>query len=234
MKSKIFIYGLQDPRSYEIRYVGQTAKGNKRFKGHVGARNNNREKHTNKALWLRELDAVGLAPIFVVLEYVDKIENLTRAERFWIDIAKTALGTRLFNKQNGGNAITGYKQSEQTKKKMSEIKLKAWRDPEFRAKTIAAQNRGKNTPEFKEKRSRISIEMYANNEELKAKLRAATLLQLSDPVKREHLFASKQAAQNTPEYIAKLSARQKIVLNRPEAKAKKRATMEALGLWLPR
>jgi len=64
--SKIYIYALIDPRTMEVRYIGQTNNPKERMRAHtsphVYMKTNNR-----KAIWTEELKAEGLKPIMDVL-----------------------------------------------------------------------------------------------------------------------------------------------------------------------
>jgi len=83
--TKRYIYGLIDPDSRCIRYVGCTAKPRKRFLQHCSP-----ISHAPKDEWVRSLKDRGLKPGFVILEVLEH-ENMwrcdsmaNRAERFWI------------------------------------------------------------------------------------------------------------------------------------------------------
>ena len=92
----VFIYALRDPRDGSVRYVGKTDNLERRVRHHIGTR---REKNARGA-WLRELHAVGLAPVAVVLQEVPQ-ERWQHAERRWIRrLAKRV--SRLLNAHPGG------------------------------------------------------------------------------------------------------------------------------------
>jgi hypothetical protein len=62
----IFIYVLIDPRTLEVRYVGQTNNPKERLRAHISPhvymRHNNK-----KAIWTEELKASGHKPVMQVL-----------------------------------------------------------------------------------------------------------------------------------------------------------------------
>lgn len=76
------IYALADPRTCEIRYIGQTQKHpSVRLQGHLKKEDGNKRKWA----WLNELNALGIEPNVVVLEYADTLRNALAGERFWIE-----------------------------------------------------------------------------------------------------------------------------------------------------
>ena len=91
------IYGLKDPRTSEICYVGVTCDLLARMRNH---RQSLKKEYTPKALWLKSLAAVGLEPVCSVLEA--NIEDWATAERIWI-ARLTADGCPLTNATRGGS-----------------------------------------------------------------------------------------------------------------------------------
>ncbi len=117
-----FIYGLVDPETQELRYVGQTMIGMRRF------RNGYRAYAAYCRNWLKNLKSRGLTPEVVILE---ETADLNQAERNWIAFGR-ALGCRLTNMTDGGegtrlcgadNGFYGKKHDDETRKRMSEAKL---------------------------------------------------------------------------------------------------------------
>lgn len=128
-KNSAVIYGLIDPRTGNVRYVGYTAKSlKKRFKEHL--RDIRRCKRTS---WIKSLQKQGLVPEVVVLEKVGE-KNWQEIERKWIaDFGRK----NLVNGTDGGDGIVnpseelrqkraevqkGRHHSRETKQKMSEVK----------------------------------------------------------------------------------------------------------------
>jgi len=98
----VTIYGLLDPRTDELRYIGKThCEPIKRFYLHVsGAR---RGDTSPKAAWIRRLLGAGLRPKLVVLaEYPFGVWRL--AERTWIETAQRQ-GYDLLNVARGGGGV---------------------------------------------------------------------------------------------------------------------------------
>jgi group I intron endonuclease len=96
---KRYIYGLVDPRTDEIRYIGQTLDLDRRFKEHVGGRV---VKNTPKHNWIKQLMGLDLLPEIVVLEECDK-DMLDEREAFWIRNIPN-----LKNLRPGGSSYEGH------------------------------------------------------------------------------------------------------------------------------
>lgn len=64
---KTIIYGLIDPNTHEIRYVGQARNPHSRFSAHLSRA---KCKNTPRDEWIRSL--APLLPILVILEHVDR------------------------------------------------------------------------------------------------------------------------------------------------------------------
>ena len=77
------IYGLVDPRSGEVRYVGRTKQGlGLRLQQHI---DNGREKFKHpRAEWVRALFAEGMRPLITHLETAEDAEQVT-AEAKWME-----------------------------------------------------------------------------------------------------------------------------------------------------
>jgi hypothetical protein len=82
-ESKYIVYGLVDPRTDEIRYVGKSSSGleRPRWHGYPSALTKGR---THKQNWIRELVSEGLVYRIKVLEVVAAKEELADAEIKWI------------------------------------------------------------------------------------------------------------------------------------------------------
>ena len=94
------IYGLAEPATGEIRYVGKSILAmTKRVSGHVQTARAGGSK-TPSVEWMRRLLASGLRPRVIVLEVVDG--RWQEAERRWISSLR-ACGARLLNVHPGGN-----------------------------------------------------------------------------------------------------------------------------------
>ena len=110
-----FIYGLCDPRTQALRYVGITNRLVDRYREHIREA---QRGSTHADRWIKKLLDDGLMPDKFVIEEVDK-DGRAEAECFWIAYFKS-IGCQLTNITRGGEGVLGLNHSEETKKKMSE------------------------------------------------------------------------------------------------------------------
>ena len=131
---KNLIYGLVDPRTKLVRYVGMSSIGMKRPRRHRSA---SRLKERNrKASWIKSLLAAGLDYEIVVLEEVSTRGALGGAERFWVAYGRVC-GWPLTNLTDGGERDFGV--SPEARKKISASKLGHTVSLETRQKISAAR-----------------------------------------------------------------------------------------------
>lgn len=140
------IYGLLDPDTLEIRYVGKTSHPKTRLRDHCLP--SQLRIKTKKNSWIK---SIGCKPGFIILEHTTK-EQACEREMHWIKELK-ALGARLTNGTEGGDGHKdGAPLSEITKQRISQA-LKGKRTPEWTANNLAAVN----TPENKERRAKHKL-----------------------------------------------------------------------------
>ncbi len=113
--SKNIIYGLVDPRTRMIRYIGQTTKAQQRAADHRYA-----AKHgsTHRDRWVKQLLDAGLQFEMVELDSCESTDDLDSAEIWWIAYGK-ALGWPLTNITSGGGT-SFYVMPEESRRKISE------------------------------------------------------------------------------------------------------------------
>src|SRR5205814_2045248 len=80
--SKYLIYGLQDPISNEIRYVGKSCKWLLRPREHFYLSQLKNKSYKNS--WIKHLIAKGLKPKIKVIEEVKNEQILNKREIYWI------------------------------------------------------------------------------------------------------------------------------------------------------
>lgn len=81
---KVYIYGLCDPRTEQLRYVGKTNNYHVRAASHIyEATSKGLPYNQGKNAWINDLLSVGLSPDMFILEESDA-ENGRSVERFWI------------------------------------------------------------------------------------------------------------------------------------------------------
>jgi hypothetical protein len=109
-----FIYGLIDPRTRLVRYVGLTTTGMKRPNAHRDTRELGKTNY--KSAWIRQLLALNLNYEIVVLE--ESPADLKAAERFWIAYGR-ACAWPLTNLTIGGDGAIGFRHSAAAKAAIS-------------------------------------------------------------------------------------------------------------------
>lgn len=131
-----FIYGLIDPRTNELRYVGKSVRPIERLATHIREARSGSILHSRR--WIDGLTAVNLRPELLILEEVDGDAN--ECERFWIASMKLA-GCSLTNRTIGGDGqAPGYVPSVEAKAKISAKLSGRKRTPEQLVNLRAAFN----------------------------------------------------------------------------------------------
>jgi len=136
------VYGLVDPHTLLVRYVGLSTNGLKRPNGHRAPSSLRCKSHKNA--WIKTLFDAGLDYTIVVLEVVATKDALPAAERFWIALGR-AFGWPLTNLTDGGDG--GLNPAPETRAKVSAALRGRVLTPEHRAKIGAAQRGVSKDPE---------------------------------------------------------------------------------------
>jgi len=98
------IYVLKDPRTNEVRYIGQTKYTlRNRFLGHIRDSVNFRF-NAPKCFWIRKLLKLNLLPIQELLEEVE-YNKLDEREIYWIKYYRDLLSKKILNLTDGGNNV---------------------------------------------------------------------------------------------------------------------------------
>lgn len=214
-QSGFHVYGLTDPRSGHIRYIGKVnGYPNSRMRSHIyEARYGKR--HNHRLAWIRKLLKDGFQPRFILLETCVDDKELIIAERRWIATFR-ALGAQLVNGTDGGEGMANPSAETRAKLTASRKGKKAnlrpgvramrsvamknrWEDPEFREKVAAgnARRRGVPTgrsisPELRQKMT----EGFRRNPSMKGK---------RNPNAIRAMNAATRGVPKTPEHRAKLA-----------------------------
>lgn len=98
-RKDFIIYGLVDPRTKEVRYIGQSINGIRRLQEHASAAK--RGEKGRKANWIRSLQRLGLSFKTVIIERTER-DKLNEREKFWISIYKSFCD--LTNISDGGDS----------------------------------------------------------------------------------------------------------------------------------
>ncbi len=233
---RFLIYGLRDPRTQEIRYVGKSARGVTRPLEHFPPP---RADNTYKAHWLRKLISIGLTAKIVILEMCAQKDALSLREQFWIAIGRAALGVRFTNLTAGGDGCVA--PTPETRARMSAAISATKNRPEVKARISKSSKEISSRPEVRAKKS-VGMRKawlrpgYAgpHNAALKAALNrpdvqnrhseAAKAAHARPAVKERHRAALRVAA--TPEIIAKRAVGIKEALHKPEVNARLRAALK--------
>lgn len=134
------VYGLYDPRTGELRYIGQTTSTLKRrLSSHLSRNELSKRRHVTS--WLKQLKWDELAPRIEQLAKAYSKEELDSLEIAMIAEARLR-GDRLTNHTEGGRGMKGFTISEETRAKVSASNMGHVVSPGTRAK-ISAANKGK-------------------------------------------------------------------------------------------
>jgi len=158
------IYGLTDPMTGAVRYVGVTCQPlAARFQKHCSPSEARRESHTHKGRWIASLKAAGLLPGCVTLETCGP--NWPDREKFWI-----AATPDLTNSTDGGDGTVGRRQSEEAKARVGNANRGRKHSEEELARMRAAHRKpGRLYPKRPHK---VGLSGVPHTEETKALLRA--------------------------------------------------------------
>jgi hypothetical protein len=173
------IYGLCDPDTGEIRYVGKTVGIAKdRLKGHLKASRTGKA-HLHK--WVRSLK--GRSPTVTILDR-GPARWLDDLERWWIAYCRR-MGYRLTNHTDGGD---GGPMDEATRRRIASTVSEYFQDPANRLQKSKAGRRRFERPGERER-------LYAREpERLKAERSATNLKRFRDPAAREAMRTKMLAA----------------------------------------
>lgn len=133
----VLIYGLIDPRTNCLRYVGQSKRLRKRFWRHCHPLPDDR---SHRGCWLRGLQKAGLEPQLIVLEETASPDEAAVFEAFWIASLRAA-GVDLVNTTDGECAPSrrGYSLTAEHRAKIAAAHVGIRPDETTRAKMSAAR-----------------------------------------------------------------------------------------------
>lgn len=141
----MLVYGLIDPRTNELRYIGRSKSGLQRPKQHTTIaklyRLDRKSRHfTYCQAWLQVLVLEGFQPEILVIEVCNNAQELDDAEIFYIAYYRS-IGCRLTNIQKGGyhgGRGMGYKHTPETIEKLKlSAKARYDRDPSSLQKAVS-------------------------------------------------------------------------------------------------
>lgn len=114
-----YIYGLVDPNTKDIRYIGKADRPEERLQEHLTPYFLSKKWHKN--FWLLSLLKKNQKPKLIIIEKVSQ-ETWKEREIFWIRFY-TKLGAQLTNSTNGGEGISGWHHSDSAKEKIRKAHL---------------------------------------------------------------------------------------------------------------
>jgi hypothetical protein len=147
MVDKFIIYGLVDPRTGQLRYVGKSVKGLRRPRSHMAPWVLKKEGHTHKGHWVKSIVDAGLRPKIVIIEALDSPTALYEHEHFWVTYFR-AMGCPLTNATDGGAGTLGHRHSLESRAKQSAVK-KGKPQPDAVLAMIASNRGRKHGPRSK-------------------------------------------------------------------------------------
>lgn len=212
------IYGLVDPRDGLIRYVGKTTDSlRRRCNAHVNDVVRGRT-YIPRHRWIAALLVAGLRPLIIELDCVAE-PSWVEAEQFWIGYLRF-VGCDLLNATAGGDGISGFLHSDETRQKQSAAAKRRYSDPAEHVKTGLAVKRGQDTDEYRDgQRSRVanySVEhlakfrdganRWARSSEGRAAKSAMLVGRLFSDEHRSKISAAKRGQKRSPESIEKQRA----------------------------
>lgn len=137
-----YIYGLHDPRTMDLRYIGKSDRPVERLMNQMNERAN-----THRCHWLGELRAAGLRPVQFIIDATPFGTDWQPIECAYIAAAR-AMGCRLTNGTDGGDGVPGL--GPESLARMRTAWLGRKHRPESRTKMSAANMGRKHTDEYRE------------------------------------------------------------------------------------
>lgn len=153
LSSKNLIYVLHHDSSKFV-YVGQTSRGELRFKEHFSEHYLASTKGQARSKWIKAMRARGHEPLISVLEECASPDDLNEAEQFHIANMR-ALGFKLLNHTEGGEGTRGFRFTEEQKQACSERMKKRAEDPEYIAQRSEDMKRRNADPEFRARLEKV-------------------------------------------------------------------------------
>lgn len=194
--SKFIIYGLADPRTGEIRYVGKSTSGLRCPRDH--RQPSSLKKHNYKSRWILGLHAAGLDYEVSVLEECAAAKELEAAEQRWIAYGRV-FGWPLTNLTDGGDGAVGCKHTAESVERGIVKRRGRHISAETRAKMSAAKKGKTLSPEHRQKIADSNI-----GKKMSAQTMAKRLATRFGKPMSEAGRAAVKAARNQPSTIEKV------------------------------
>lgn len=169
-----YIYGLHDPRTMDLRYIGKSDRPAERLTNQM-----NEHADTYRCHWLGELRTLGLRPVQLIIDATPRGTDWQPAERAYIAAAR-AIGCRLTNGTDGGDGVPGLRPESLARMRATWLGRK--HTPESRAKMSAANMGRKHTDEYREMMRQI-MSVREFTETHRQRLRESTQKLTADQVR---------------------------------------------------
>lgn len=156
-----YIYGLIDPFTHKVRYIGQSIRPYQRLTNHC-----NDKSKTHRTNWIQSLIRIGSRPRLIILQELPSGSDWKSAEIKWISISRK-YNWPLTNCTDGGDGVTNL--CGPGKERM----LKTWKGRKHKPETIEKlrqANIGKKMPEHSD---RMAVKMAHREITWKDKLQKA-------------------------------------------------------------
>lgn len=215
----VVIYGLVDPLTQQLRYVGKTrGTTRKRLLQHIGDVRRGRV-YIPRHKWISEMLSRGEQPEIFEIETVED-SAWREAEQFWIASLRLA-GCNLLNATDGGDGLCSFRHTQETRQKQSVAAKRRYQIPGERERTGAAVMCGQDTEAY-----RLALLARKGLSDLtRAKLSAGAKIHRRTPGARAAVSARMKGRVKSAAERAKLSAGNKGRKRRAESIAKQVQTM---------
>lgn len=120
----IYIYGLLDPFTFKVRYIGKSIRPKQRLTNQC-----NEKSKTHRCNWIQNILRCGRKPIQIILQELDDKDDWQKVERRWIFVAKK-YGWSLVNTTDGGDGVLNL--SGESKMKM----IATWKGRKHKPESI--------------------------------------------------------------------------------------------------
>ena len=199
-----FIYGLLEPETRELRYVGWTTNTKRRLSHHMS----HCDDDSHRSRWIKHLLSRGTRPLMTILESGTG-DHYKSAEIAWIWLFRNA-GFRLTNMTDGGDGILGYSFSKKHRQQRADLARGRVHSAETREK-IGASTRTRVWPEYEIERRREFMRHRKITPESIEKIRKwHTGRKLSEETRRKLSELAKKRPPQTQEKKDRIAATMRI------------------------
>lgn len=171
--SVIYIYGLREPDTGLIRYIGKTIRPEARLRDHINDRS-----VCHRTNWIKSLKARGIEPEMVIIEEIRGAWPWQEEERFWIEFARRN-DWPLVNSTSGGDGVCDL--PAESRQRMAATWKGRKHTPEAIAKMRAALTGKRHSQQTRERMSKAHAGRVVTwGDKLSAALRKLTAEQVSE------------------------------------------------------